>query len=187
MKIHFLASKFLKPLSYILVLVIGITSCDCSSNQQVSQPEERRASETDQITATRDFLEKEREAIQSYIEDRDLDVERTGTGMYYEILKDSSAEKAVDHGDIVEFEYEVFLMNGRLLYSSSESGNRELRIEKEDAEIGIHEALKILGLGDKGLFILPSHLAFGVAGDQHKVPPMTPLVYELKVVNIQKS
>ncbi|MDZ7846012.1 MAG: FKBP-type peptidyl-prolyl cis-trans isomerase [Owenweeksia sp.] len=76
---------------------------------------------------------------------------------------------------------------GAKLYSSRESGNRSLKIDKQDGEIGLHEALKKLGLGDKARFILPSHLAFGVAGDQQEVPPMTPLVYELKVVKIDKS
>lgn len=143
--------------------------------------------EEERMEVQRDFLRKERESIDAYIKDRDLKVERTGSGMYYAITKDSLAPEMVETEDRVEYSYNIYMLNGSLLFSSDESGNGTLTIDKEDAEIGLHESLKKLGLGDEGLFILPSHLAFGVAGDQNRVPPKTALVYELKIVKIQKS
>jgi FKBP-type peptidyl-prolyl cis-trans isomerase len=38
-----------------------------------------------------------------------------------------------------------------------------------------------LNYGDKSKVILPPHLAFGLTGDE-KVPPMSTLVYDLKIV-----
>ena len=108
-------------------------------------------------------------------------------GLYYKILKDAPGTDSIKSGDVVEYAYNIYSLDGNLLYSSEGTGTASLKIDKQEAEIGLHEALKLLGLGDEGLFILPSHLAFGVAGNQDKVPPMTPLRYELKVINIQKS
>ena len=193
MTTNFQDYKYLKITTYIIILAVGLVSCECGSshtesskhNEQSKERQHRTREES--IRATRDFLKKERNSIEAYLKDRDLKMQRSGTGLYYQILKDSSAAEQVESEDVVEYEYDIYLMNGALLYSSGQSGPKSLKVDKEDAVIGVHEALKLLGLGDKGRFVLPSHLAYGVAGDQEKVPPVTPLVYELKVTNIQKS
>ncbi|WP_417612997.1 FKBP-type peptidyl-prolyl cis-trans isomerase [Owenweeksia hongkongensis] len=173
---------------YLFIVGFAAISCQCSSKQSKGEDHEQRPmTEDEQVEVQRDFLRKERESIDAYIKDRNLKVERTGLGMYYTILVDSSAIEMVETEDIVEYEYDISMLNGSLLFTSRQLGNGHIKIDKQDAEIGLHESLKKLGLGDKGLFILPSHLAFGVAGDQDRVPPKTALVYELKVVKIQKS
>lgn len=190
MKINCLHSENLKKLSFVLIGITVLVSCECGSGHEASRQKvdtTRQGRPEERINATRNFLEKERKSIEAYKKDRDLDMERTGTGLHYMILKNSGDTTSVHSRDIVKFNYDIYLMTGELLYSSRDSGPRTLRIDKEDAVMGLHESLKMLNLGDKGRFILPSHLAFGVGGDQNKVPPMTPLVYELEIVNIQKS
>lgn len=164
-----------------------LLSCQCSNSQRSTQaPLTKKEVENRRFDAQKDFLKKERESILSYMKDRNLKLKRTGTGLYYKLSKDSSST-IIKTGDDVTFEYDMYLMNGTLLYSSSKDGARKLLIDREDAEIGLHESLKLMSVGDKGLFILPSHLAFGVAGDQNKIPPKTALVYELKILNVNKS
>ncbi len=177
--------KLLKVLTIVTTLVL--VGCQCGSSPTRGDGQSPPLNREQQIQNQRDFLAKERESIESYIKDRGLDMQRTGTGLYYKITKDSISGGNAETGDIVLLEYTISLLNGTRLYSSAESGKRNLRIDKQDAEIGLHEALKQLGLGDEGLFILPSHLAFGVAGDQKRVPPVTALVYEIKLVQIEKS
>ena len=184
----FLKNKTLRISIYLFIVGFAVISCQCSSKQSNGEDHQHSPmTEDEQVEVQRDFLRKERESIEAYIKDRNLTMERTGMGLYYTILEDSSATEHVETEDIVEYEYDIALLNGSLLFTSRQSGNGQLKIDKQDAEIGLHESLKKLGLGDKGLFILPSHLAFGVAGDQNRVPPKTALVYELKVVKIQKS
>ena len=36
-------------------------------------------------------------------------------------------------------------------------------------------------------FILPPHLAFGVAGDSYRIPPYSVLVYDIEVVDIKHN
>lgn len=164
-----------------------LLSCQCSNSQGTTEaPMTRNDIETRRIESQRGFLKKERESIMAYIKDRKLDLQRTGTGLYYKLSKDSASER-ISTGDDVTFEYDMYLMNGTLIHSSSTEGNRKLLVDREDAEIGIHEILKLMSVGDEGLFILPSHLAFGVAGDQNKIPPKTALVYELKILTVIKS
>jgi gliding motility-associated peptidyl-prolyl isomerase len=187
MLINCAENRPLRLTALLLVCVMAMVSCECSSAREPVKEQETQATIRDNIQAQKDFLEKERESIDAYIKDRDLAMQRSGTGLYYQLLIDSAAGKMVEPGDVVDFEYEIYLMNGTLIYTSEEDGVRTLKVDKEQAELGVHESLKLLGLGDKGRFILPSHLAFGVGGDQERVPPKTPLVYELKVININKS
>lgn len=173
---------------YIFIMAFAAISCECSSKHSAPEQEvPHPITQEERWDAQRDFLKKERESIEGYINERSLDMERTGMGLYYTIIKDSVAPEMVESEDRVEYQYKISMLNGSLLFSSENSGNGTLTIDKEDAVIGLHESLKKLGLGDEGLFILPSHLAFGVAGDQDRVPPKTALVYELKIVKIQKS
>ena len=187
MPINYAENRPFRLTALLLLCASALVSCECSTSKEQVKEQETQATITDNIQAQKDFLQKERESIDAYIQDRNLNMERTGTGLYYEILEDSSDVGLIQTGDVVDFEYDIYLMNGTLIYSSDEDGNRRLKVDKEDAELGVHESLKLLGLGDKGRFILPSHLAFGVGGDQNRVPPKTALVYELKVININKS
>jgi gliding motility-associated peptidyl-prolyl isomerase len=177
--------KFLKY-SFILFLPFYLLlSCQCSA-QEKPKSEKQIRSQNQRIEAQREFLRKERESIKAYIKDRGLDMERTGTGMYYTFLEDSASDEMIKTGDEVAFTYDIYLLNGTKIYSSEKKGVRKLVVDKQDAEIGVHESLKLMSVGDKGLFILPSHLAFGVAGDQIKVPPKTSLAYEIRVLEINK-
>lgn len=178
--------KILRYSLLILVFFTTLVSCQCSG-QKRNQKKPQHLPQTDQIQVQRDFLKKERASIEAYIKDRSLEVEKTGTGLYYHLNKDSISPVSIESEDRVVFHYDIFLMNGRLIYSSEENGAKSLIIDNEDAEIGLHECLKLMTVGDEGLFILPSHLAFGVAGDQIKVPPKTALVYEIKILEINKS
>ncbi|HAD97706.1 MAG TPA: hypothetical protein DCG19_09895 [Cryomorphaceae bacterium] len=183
LKIH---NSYIRSLGVLLVLFF-LNSCQCSGQEPAKSPRQQRNPSEEHIQHQRDFLKKERESIKAYLKDRKLEVKRSGTGLYYQILQDSSAQEQVATEDEVVFDYSIYMLNGSLLYTSEGNSPRTLVIDREDAEIGLHESLKLLGLGDKGLFILPSHLAFGVAGDQNKVPPKTALVYELKILKITKS
>lgn len=177
--------KVFKP---VLLLTLALFGCQCGSSTETSttkqEPSQTRES---QIENQRSFLKKERASIEQYIADRKLKFTRTGTGMYYAITTDSLAGTNAETGDDVLFDYTISLLNGNEIYSAKENGLRQLRIDKQDAEIGVHEALKRLGLGDEGLFILPSHLAFGVAGDQNRVPPVTALIYKIKLLKLEKQ
>ena len=157
-----------------------LCSCQCSGQEKTGKRGNKSLSTEQKLERQRNFLKIERESINQYVEDRGLKIERTGIGLYYQIVKDSTAGGNAKSEDLVEFEYVISLMNGTPIYK----GSRKLTLDMEDAEIGLHESLKLLGVGDEGLFILPSHLAFGVAGDQNKVPPRTSLVYEIRILNI---
>jgi FKBP-type peptidyl-prolyl cis-trans isomerase len=169
-----------------MLLNLALWQCSGQNNEGTPVPAAQEKREQ-QIKRQRQFIERENESIQAYLKDRGFDWQRDGSGMYYSISRDSSNLEPIKSEDQVFYNFKIHMLNGSLLYSSDESGTQSLVVDKQDAVIGLHQALKRLTLGDTGLFILPSHLAYGVSGDQDRVPPLTALQYEIQVVNIQKS
>ena len=41
-------------------------------------------------------------------------------------------------------------------------------------------------VGDKAKFIIPSHLAFGLLGDENKIPKRATLVYDVELIDVMK-
>jgi len=37
--------------------------------------------------------------------------------------------------------------------------------------------------GDAAIIILPSHLAFGLLGDQDMIPPRSTVIYEIEIID----
>ena len=42
-----------------------------------------------------------------------------------------------------------------------------------------------LGVGDSALVVLPHYLAHGIAGDNQKIPPLSPVLYFIKLVDVK--
>lgn len=177
------------PIKHLILALLLLSACKGPDSEQdlpLMDQQKPAQSRESSIQAHRDFMQKEIQSIKDYMADRELDLPRNGTGIHYQIdsLGGGPSPKP---GDEVVYRYKISLLNGSTLYETAPGESARLRIDREEAEIGLHESLKMLRLGDKGLFILPSHRAFGVAGDQNKVPPFTALVYELEIIDIQKT
>lgn len=132
--------------------------------------------------ANRNFLIQEAGLINDYIEFHKLNVIQTGTGLRYQI-HDQGDEDLIEEGDIITLEYEVRLLNGNLIYSSENDGNKTFLVGRGGVESGLEEAVLKLSKNSVATLILPAHLAYGLTGDGNKVPHRATLVYKIKVVD----
>lgn len=177
---------------FLAVLWLGLAACQNShtatGTEQGNEFDSPQESHRQSAEAYREFMRKEEASIRMYISDRKLEMQRSGTGLFYRIdaPADTMSLRYAQPGDEAIYHYRISLLNGTELYASADDEPARLRIEREQAEIGLHEALQLLPVGASGLFILPSHRAFGVSGDQEKIPPYTSLVYELKLLEVQQ-
>ncbi|MBP7101769.1 MAG: FKBP-type peptidyl-prolyl cis-trans isomerase [Bacteroidales bacterium] len=109
-------------------------------------------------------------------------MESTGTGMYYAI--ESKGEGALlQKGDAVDIAYNISLISGKEVYNSKKEGLKTIRIEQSDEPAGLHELLKMMKVGDKAKAIIPSHLAYGILGDNNLIPPYATLIYRIEIIN----
>lgn len=136
------------------------------------------------VKVNKQLLVAEDEQIEAFIKRYNWKMEETGTGLRYNIYKHGNGRKA-KKGNIAKINYSVKLLNGKLCYSSKNTGPKEFIIGKGNIESGLEQGILLLKLGDKAKFILPSHLAFGLIGDQNKIPAKAALVYDIELVELK--
>ncbi len=125
--------------------------------------------------------------IKRYCIRHKLPVIKTDTEISYYIYH-SGVGEYVEPGDLVTIDYEVRLLDSdtTLCYSSSESGPIQFLVDMDNIETGIHEAITYMKPGDKAYVILPHFLAHGLIGNMDKVPPLSPLLYNISLLDVQK-
>lgn len=128
---------------------------------------------------------EEKEAIDAYVKRNKFDMIETGTGVRYLIYEKGKGPIA-EADDIVVLDFEVKLLDGTVCYTSEENGPEEFVVDNDHVESGLHEAIKYMHEGDKSIVIIPSHRAFGLLGDEDKIPPLSTVVYNLHVLKVQK-
>ncbi len=58
-------------------------------------------------------------------------------------------------------------------------------VEMDNVESGLHEAITYLKEGDKAFIILPYYLAHGLLGDNDKIPPLSPALYDIELIAVE--
>ncbi len=176
-----------KPARLSILLIFSLY-CLFSCRQQTSGEKDSSVRSDDVkeslIKANRYLLRSEEEEIADFVRRYGWKMEKTGTGLRYSIEAVGIGDKA-RYGQLVVLDYQVMLLTGDVIYSSEELGFKKFLVGRGGVEAGLEEGILMLRKGDKAKFILPSHLAFGLLGDSEKIPPRTPIVYLVEVVDIQ--
>ena len=120
------------------------------------------------IEGNKNIIRKEDEEIDLFIHRYQWEMTNTGSGLRIQVLKQGSGE-LLREGDTVSLSYQIFLLDGTMLYSSKNDGQKKFVVARSHEMIGLHEAVQQLKRGAEARIVLPSHLAYGVAGDGNKV------------------
>ncbi len=134
--------------------------------------------------ANKQYTLKERDELNMYLKNHTEKFLQTGTGLYYCIPKKTSQASA-ETGKIAHIAYTIKLIDGTLCYSSEEDGTKKFRIGSDNVESGLHEAIRLMHIGEKGRFLLPSHLAHGLMGDLDKIPPKAVVIYDIELLGLE--
>ncbi|GAB5539856.1 MAG: hypothetical protein Salg2KO_19590 [Salibacteraceae bacterium] len=170
-------------MKFTLLISIAIAAHACGNNEQAApenfptQKEVNRSLED----INRKFMTDESVMIDAYIERRKWDMSESGTGLRYMIYDDKEGENA-KNGQRATVSYKIELLDGREIYNSETLGNKEFLIGQAHVESGLHEGILLMSVGDKAKFILPSHLAHGLSGDQDQIPPRSSVVYDIELI-----
>lgn len=169
----------------VLVLFLSFIIYSCKTNQEEQkQLPERKIIEEKMIGTNILMLEIEDQEISDFVERHGWNVEKTGSGLRYEIFYKGEGERA-EVGAIATIHYEIRLLTGDLVYSSKDDGVKSFRIGRSGVESGLDEGILMMNIGDKARFIMPPHLAHGVPGDGVKIPKRVPIVYVVELVNLK--
>jgi FKBP-type peptidyl-prolyl cis-trans isomerase len=173
---------FLTKTVFLLILILTVFSCGNDSEQQ-DKPGNPAEAKQPLISANKYLRESEDAQIEDFVSRYAWNMKKTGTGLRYSIYKEGEGPKA-QAGNHLRIGYEISLLNGQVIYHSDTEGELAFRQGSSDIIRGLNEAALFLREGDQAKIIIPSHLAYGLAGDQRNIPPRATLIYDLKVLKV---
>ena len=175
---HFI---FILPL--LASFVATVPSCKQKPKPVASEQEIRQYKEP-LMNVNKHLVEKDRIRIEKYAERRNWDMQESETGLFYLIDGHGLGEKAKEK-DLVTISYSLSLLDGTHCYSTDSLGPEAFVVGHEDVESGLDEGVRLMRKGDKAKLIVPPHLAFGLLGDNDKIPPRSIIVFELEMLDIR--
>ena len=177
----------MKPIRNIFFLIVGLLLCSCQE-QRNPQPGLVQGQSDRQVReslekANRYLVNDEEEEIDNYVRRHQLELVETGTGVRYQIVEEGKG-KPVQPGQTVTLEYVLFDIAGDVVYSSENDGLMRFVVSRSEVPSGLDEAVRLLHEGDRAWVIVPSHLGYGLLGDQKSVPSRATLIYLLKIQKV---
>mgnify|MGYP001039458947 CR=1 FL=1 len=160
--------------SMLVALLVG----SCAERAEPTQ----EVIEIDMVERQKMYLAQERQLIERYIESHQLDgIERNGFGMYELQMSEGEGRKA-EMEDRVIYSATVYLMDDSGVGQYVDT----IALGRSQIELGLHTAIEGMKEGEKKLVLIPSFLAKGLAGDLDKVPPQSPLRYDIRLIQVDR-
>jgi FKBP-type peptidyl-prolyl cis-trans isomerase FkpA len=172
---------FPKKIFIVLSIITLLYSCVEERNEE--QKPDARNYNNELIEANRHVVKTEAQHIDDFLKRYKWDVTETGSGLRYWIYDDVEGLKA-SINVVATIEYSVKLITGDMVYSSEQDGLLSFLIGKGEVISGLEEGILLMDVGDKAKFIIPSHLAYGLVGDDNRIPGKATLIYDVKLLEI---
>lgn len=107
------------------------------------------------------------------------------SGFWYTISESDFADKyKPQFGDTINFDLSIAYLNGTLVYPEESTANQNYVMDQEALFKGLREGLKLMSVGQRAEFFIPSQLAYGYYGDGDLVGPNVPLRCKVFLKNI---
>lgn len=168
-------------------LFVFLSSCGTKTEKQDGNEFNHEKVKQQFVKANQQVVVKENDEMDYYQKSHQMTFVKTTSGIRYYVYKASTKGDSIKNDDIVKINYTVSLLDGTECYSSKTDGSKEFRVGMENIENGLHKALLFLKSGDKALILIPSHLAHGLLGDSKKIPPQSPIVYDIEILSVTKT
>ncbi|MEI6576086.1 MAG: FKBP-type peptidyl-prolyl cis-trans isomerase [Bacteroidota bacterium] len=138
-----------------------------------------------QMKAMEEMKGKEQIELQDYIAKNNIKVKPTESGLYFVEVKKGSGTKA-EKGKKVTVDYKGMLLNGTV-FDASKSHDKpfEFTIGHNEVIPGWDEGISMMKKGGKAKIIIPSKLGYGSSGAGATIPPFSPLVFEVELLDVK--
>lgn len=170
-----------QSIKFVAVVVLMISVYSCFNDSSVTP-----------VDYSNYTQEREDSIISMYLDtliSHGLNVDTTSAGVYYVMLKEGEGNYP-QQGDSVGVIYTGYFPENGYIFDKSATYFSDSIMwynYRESGFIsGFEDAVGHLNKGAKGLFLLPSSLAYGATG-YNSIPPYSPLVFELKLADIYEQ
>jgi FKBP-type peptidyl-prolyl cis-trans isomerase len=163
----------------IFLLLILTGSCKNENDRipKISTSETKKKLEV--INKT--LVDKDRERIYAYIKRHELaEMKENESGLYYMVWGESNGPIAKT-GNIVTINYKISFLDGTESGKLKGIQTKEFLVGHGGVESGIEMAVLLMKQGQKGKFIIPPHLGYGLLGKNDEIPPLAVLVFDVEL------
>ena len=153
----------------------------------IRNQEQYRREKEEFLAWIRDFGDYEQTVLKNFIEEKDIKIKPTETGMYLINTRKGTGKK-VERGDIVTVNYDGKFLNGTFFDSTNDTQQPFEFVYGTEWQVikGLEEAIGYMTEGDKAIVIIPSGLAWGERGSSTGIiPPFTTVLYELELISVK--
>jgi FKBP-type peptidyl-prolyl cis-trans isomerase len=154
--------------------------------QHKEKAKKRRVTSEELISVNKYMVEKDAAIIKDYVQRNNYSMQETQTGLWYQVVNQGTGD-LIQKGDVVTVDYEVYLLDGELCYSTDSLGYKTFKVGQGGVVTGLEEGILLLKKESEATFIMPPHRAHGLVGDDDKIPGRSILRYEVKVINVSKA
>ncbi|UYW02520.1 gliding motility-associated peptidyl-prolyl isomerase GldI [Flavobacterium agricola] len=173
----------------IFLLAIFITSCN--NVQEARYPISQTSSQflDESIARNKVIINSEEQTFENMFKQDTANVyipSTKGFWFKYETKVEENSALPV-RGDIVLYDYEVYDINGSIIYTKEETQPQRYLVDKETIMTGLRYGIKQLKQGEEATFYFPSHIAYGYHGDNKSIGTNVPLICKVKINQIIKS
>lgn len=165
----------------IIFLFFGI-SCDNNVKKPKSVQEILSYKEP-LVKVNQILVDRDSEKIADYCKRYKLELAVSKVGLWYKIYHLGKGDSAIT-GKVANLNYKIMLLDGKLCYTSDSTGIKSFKIGQGGVESGLEIGILKMREGDKAKFILPPNLAWGLIGDEKKIPARSIIIYDVELVKI---
>ncbi len=126
-----------------------------------------------------DYLSLNDQEIQQYLEENDLQAEKSDSGLYYIVDTEGTGERPTTTHQ-VRVAYKGYFTNGNVFDQSSEEG---ISFNLQQVIRGWTEGITYFKEGGSGMLLVPSHLAYG-PNDYMGIPGGSVLIFEIDLLEV---
>ena len=173
----------------LLLFSCALFSChrqNTTGSVVASSEGEKSEKDDPYVEGNKNIMRRENEEIQMFVKRYGWDMQRTPTGLYIKVLEPGTGALYKEN-DPVNLEYRTFLLSGEMIYCSDSLGVKHFVVNRSEEIDALHEAVQLLRPGAKAQLVIPSYLAYGVAGDGDKIRGLQPIMMEITVSDNQKN
>ena len=137
------------------------------------------------ITHNRKVMQQESQDIDAFAKRRDWNMKTSGTGLRYEIYQNGTGNTSPKKGDFATVAYSLYLLDGTLISKVSSLNPEIFQMGKAKVPRGLEEGVTYMKAGDKAHLLVPKHLAYGLVGDDKKIPANSILFYDVELLSVK--
>lgn len=174
--------RFKQYFPILFAIIILGESCNNQKNNNKNRLTKQEV-ENLLLDANKLQISYDTQRVVSFIRLNEWNMNQTKTGMWYEIIESHNGPQ-IKKGDVVALSYQIQLLNGKMCYNSDSVGPKVFKVGKGGVESGLEEGILLLKGGDSARFIMPQYRAHHLLGDGEKIPPLSTIIYNLRVIEV---